>query len=197
MQYPNHLLKLIDVFKKLPGVGTKSAERFAFHVLQWPEEKLLEMAQTLENTKKNLQNCPECGFLIEGACPLCQDVKRDPATLCIVASAKDIFLIEQTHEYKGLYHVLGGLLSPLHGMIPAPQVIDKLKARVAHLGTQELILALDPTLEGDATALFIKKELSDFSLRTSRLALGLPMGSSLDYIDGGTLALALAGRHTY
>lgn len=197
MQYPDHLLKLIAVFKKLPGVGTKSAERFAFHLLDWPEEKLLEMSRTLEATKDNLKSCPECGFLIEQSCPLCRDRGRDPATLCVVATAKDIFLIEQTHEYRGLYHVLGGLLSPLQGLAPAPRSIEKLKERALRLGTQELILALDSTLEGDATALFLKKELEPLALKTSRLALGLPMGSSLDYIDGGTLARAFAGRHSY
>lgn len=197
MQYPDHLLKLIAVFKKLPGVGTKSAERFAFHVLDWPQEKLIEMSKTIEDTKTILNHCLECGFLIETSCPLCQDRGRDPTTLCVVASAKDIFLIEQTHEYRGLYHVLGGLFSPLQGMAPAPHSIEKLKERSTRLGTQELILALDSTLEGDATALFLKKELESFALKTSRLALGLPMGSSLDYIDGGTLARAFAGRLTY
>ena len=135
--------------------------------------------------------------MIESSCPLCQDRGRDPTTLCVVASAKDIFLIEQTHEYEGLYHVLGGLLSPLQGMAPASHSIEKLKERVVRLGTKELILALDSTLEGDATALFLKKELEPLALKTSRLALGLPMGSSLDYIDGGTLARAFSGRHAY
>lgn len=197
MQYPDHLLKLISVFKKLPGVGIKSAERFAFHVLDWPQEKLAEMGKTIENAKTLLNHCSECGFLIERSCPLCSDRGRDPTTLCVVASAKDIFLIEQTHEYRGLYHVIGGLLSPLQGTSPSQYALEKLKERVARLGTQELILALDSTLEGDATALFIKKELGSFSLKTSRLALGLPMGSTLEYIDGGTLARALAGRHAY
>jgi recombination protein RecR len=196
MQYPDHLLKLISVFKKLPGVGTKSAERFAFHVLDWPQEKLAEMGNTIENTKNILNHCPDCGFLIERTCPLCSDHGRDSLILCVVASAKDIFLIEQTHEYRGLYHVIGGLFSPLQGISIGP-VVEKLKERIARLGTQELILALDSTLEGDATALFIKKELGPFSIKTSRLALGLPMGSTLEYIDGGTLARAFTGRFVY
>jgi recombination protein RecR len=199
VQYPDHLLKLIAVFKKLPGVGSKSAERFAFHLLGWPEEKLLELSQTIGLTHKNLIYCPECGFLNEVAqvCSACQDPGRDHTTICVVASAKDVFLIEQTHSYGGLYHVLGGLLSPLQGLKPAPHSITKLKERILKLGSEELILALDSTLEGDATALFLKKELETLSLKTSRLALGLPMGSPLDYIDGGTLARALAGRHSY
>ncbi len=197
MQYPDHLLKLIAIFKKLPGVGSKSAERFAFHLLDWPEEKLLEMGQTITSTKRNLKNCSECGFIIEEQCPICSDSGRETTTLCVVASPKDIFLIEQTHSFQGHYHVLGSLLSPLHGMAPPPHSIEKLKERAQRLGVEEMIFALDSTLEGDATALFLKKELEPLQLRTSRLALGLPMGSSLDYIDGGTLARALAGRHSY
>ena len=197
MIYPDHLMKLIAVFKKLPGVGSKSAERFAFHLLEWPEEKLLEMGHVIEITKKKLKNCLECGFLIENLCPFCTSLHRDVEICCVVASSKDVFLIEQTHEFRGLYHVLGGLLSPLQGQFPAPHAVAKLKERVRKLGVKEMIFALDSTLEGDATALFLKKELEDLAIATSRLALGLPMGSSLDYIDGGTLARALAGRHAY
>lgn len=197
MNYPDHLLKLIAVFKKLPGVGTKSAERFAFHLLDWPEEKLAEMGKVIETTRKNLNNCSECGCLIEKGCFFCHNVHRETDILCIVASSKDVFAIEQTHEFRGLYHVLGGLLSPLQGLAPQPGVLEKLKERVKKLGIKELIIALDSTLEGDTTALYLKKELEPIAVKTSRLALGLPMGSSLDFIDGGTLGRALAGRHAY
>ncbi len=198
MQYPDHLLKLIAVFKKLPGIGAKSAERFAFHLLDWPEEKLVEMSRTIEETSQKLTHCSECGCLMDAKrCAFCTSSHRNPELLCIVASSKDVFLIEQTHEFRGLYHVLGGLLSPLQGMAPAPQAIENLKKRVQKLDVQEMILALDSTLEGDATALYLKKELESLNVITSRLALGLPMGSSLDFIDGGTLARALAGRRSY
>jgi recombination protein RecR len=197
MHYPDHLLKLIAVFKKLPGVGSKSAERFAFHLLEWPEEKLNEMSLTIGNLKKNLKNCAECGCIIENGCPFCQNEKRDREVVCVVASHKDVFLIEQTHEFRGVYHVLGGVLSPLQGRSCPPQAIEKLKRRIQDLGIKEMILALDATLEGDATALYLKKELELLNVAASRLALGLPMGSSLDFIDGGTLARALAGRHVY
>jgi len=197
MHYPDHLLKLIDVFKKLPGVGSKSAERFAFHLLDWPEGKLREMGNTIENTKLFLNYCTECNCLIEQGCTFCDNPDRNCSVVCVVASHKDVFSIEQTHEFRGLYHVLGSLLSPLQGLSPAPQAIEKLKERVLKLGVKEIILALDSTLEGDATALFLKKELEEFNVVASRLALGLPMGSSLDFIDGGTLARALAGRHIY
>lgn len=194
MQYPDHLLKLIAIFKKLPGVGTRSAERFAFHLLGWNEEKLREMSQTIGETKKNLKYCSECGCLTQNVCALCQNKDREPEIMCVVASSKDVFLIEQTHAFRGLYHVLGNLLSPFQGLAPAPHAIEKLKERVKKLGVKEMILALDSTLEGDATALYLKKELEPLNVSTSRLALGLPMGSSLDFIDGGTLARALAGR---
>jgi recombination protein RecR len=197
MRYPEHLLKLISILKKFPGVGSKSAERFAFQLLDWPEEKRVEMASVVKDVSKNLKNCPECGALIEQACSICTDKGRIHELLCVTASAKDIFLIEETREYRGLYHVLGALFSPIHGKAPPAQAIEKLKSRISELGVKEIIIALDSTLEGDATALYLKRELAPFSVSVSRLALGLPMGSSLDFIDGGTLARALAGRHAY
>src|SRR5262249_7237993 len=140
MHYPDHLLKLIALFKKFPGVGSKSAERFAFHLLDWSEEKLREMGQTIEETRKNLKNCDECGCLMErDQCPFCSNSRRNPEIVCVVASPKDVYLIEQTHEFNGLYHVLGGLLSPLQGLAPAPRSIEKLKERVKKLGVREMI----------------------------------------------------------
>ena len=193
MHYPDHLLKLIATFKKLPGIGARSAERFAFELLDWPEEKIEEMAAVLQETREKIQTCEECGALIESSnCYFCAN--RETDVLCIVRSAKDIFLIEETREYKGLYHVLGQLLSPIHNQAPNPACMRKLKERLEKLGTKEVIVALDSTLEGDATALYLKKELQEFNVNVSRLAFGLPMGSSLDYIDGGTLSRALTGR---
>lgn len=198
MHYPEHLQKLIAVFKKLPGVGTKSAERFAFHLLDWSEEKLLEISQVIESTPDRLKKCLECGCLMgKERCSFCQNPHRHQQVLCIVASPKDVFLIEETGEYRGLYHVLGGLFSPLHGQSLGPDVVETLKRRIHALEVKEMIIALDSTLEGDATALYLKKELEDVDVQISRPALGLPMGSSLDFIDGGTLAHALASRHTY
>lgn len=197
MHYPEHLLKLIAVLKKLPGVGTRTAERFAFHLLNWPEERLGEMGSVIKELKNNLKNCSECGALMEKNCTICADKERNQKILCAVASARDIFLIEETREYRGIYHVLGALFSPIHGMAPPAHAIEKLKNRISVLGIQEIIIALDSTLEGDATALFLKRELAAFPVVFSRLALGLPMGSSLDFIDGGTLGRALAGRHSY
>lgn len=194
MKYPDHLNQLIALFKKFPGIGAKSAERFAFELIDWPEENLKQMGEAIQNTKKNLKHCGECGALIDQECSFCT---RSGQTLCVVASARDVFLIEETHSYQGLYHVLGTLLSPIHGLVPSKAVVDKLKRRIGDHALSELIIALDSTLEGDATALYLKKELAPLGVNLSRLALGIPMGSSLDYIDGGTLSRAFEGRLTY
>ncbi len=205
MRYPEHLLKLISVLKKLPGVGGKTAERFAFHLIDWPQEKLREMGNSIKSIKENLKLCSTCGSLVDESianhsfsqCHYCDPSKRQTHILSVVGSPKDVFIIEETREYRGLYHVLGCLLSPLQGKKPDPNIIEKLKQRIKTLAIEEVILAFDSTLEGDATALFIKKELASLDVTTTRLALGLPMGSSLDLIDGGTLARAFAGRLRY
>lgn len=198
MFYPETLVQLISILRKLPGVGSKTAERFAFHLLDWPQDKLDEMSQVIKSSKEKLKSCPTCGALVDiPICPFCNLSKRENRVLCVVASPKDIFYLEETHEYKGLYQVLGTLLSPLEGKKLSPQVLHRLKQRIETQGIEEVILALDSTLEGDATALYIKKELESLAVKISRLALGLPMGSSLDLIDGGTLARALAGRMSY
>lgn len=195
MKYPSHLLKLIDVLRKLPGVGMKSAERFAFSMITWSDSQLDEMALIIKSTSTQLTHCSDCGCLTDLAgCPFCQESSRRSHTLCIVALPKDVFAIEATHEYKGLYHVLGALLSPIDGVGPEAINIEKLKARILDLGIEEAVIALDSTIEGDATALYIKQMLEPLHINVSRLAFGLPMGSSLDYVDGGTLAKALSAR---
>lgn len=195
MRYPPHLHKIIDVFKRLPGVGSKSAERFAFQVLTWPEDKIFEMAQVLQDIPLKLHQCQECGCLTENEeCHFCTAERGNTGFICIIASPRDAFAIENTHEYQGLYHVLGGLLSPIDGVGVEKLNLSHLKKRIQKLGLKDVVLALDSTLEGDATALCIKKELEPLQLNISRLAFGLPLGSSLDYVDGGTLARALIGR---
>lgn len=198
MKYPTHLLKIINILKRFPGVGNKSAERFAFQLLTWPEEYLHEMGMVIASAKEKLKHCNECGCLMDDhRCSFC-DSLRDSQILCVLASPREAFAIEDTHEYKGLYHVLGGLLSPLDHRGPERLSLAKLKERIASLGVKEVIIALDSTLEGDATALFIKQELASLpSIQVSRLAFGLPMGSSLEYIDGGTLSRAFTGRNQF
>lgn len=195
MKYPSHLLKLIDVLKRLPGVGTKSAERYAFEIIGWSRGKLSEMASTIQATPDQLHHCHDCGCLTENdGCHFCASAATRSATLCVVASSRDVFAIEATHEFKGIYHVMGALLSPLDGIGAEALNVEKLKRRIRELHVTEVILALDSTLEGDATALYLKQELEPLQLSVSRLAFGLPMGSSLDYVDGGTLARALSAR---
>ena len=195
MKYPTHLLKLIDSLRRLPGVGMKSAERFAFEMIDWKKERLAEMAEIIRELPNKLTHCNECGSLAESIlCPLCAPGARRENTLCIVAMPRDVFAIEATHEYRGLYHVLGALLSPMDQIGPERIDLDKLKNRIVAKEIRELIIALDSTLEGDATALYLKQELEPLNLSISRLAFGLPMGSSLDYVDGGTLARALSAR---
>jgi recombination protein RecR len=195
MKYPAHLLKVIATLKKLPGVGTRSAERFAFHLLSWPKEHLAEMGDVIKNISQRLHQCQECGCLIgETGCDFCRPERQATSTICIIATPRDAFAVESTQEYRGLYHVLGGVLSPMEGMHAQQLTVTRLKERIANLQLKEVIIALDSTLEGDATALYLKKELEKLHVKISRLAFGLPMGSSLDYVDGGTLARAFAGR---
>ncbi len=195
MHYPLHLSKLINTLKKLPGVGNKSAERFAFQMLNWKVEHLQELAHLIQTLPDNLAHCKSCHCLVTPEhCPFCDSSKRSLKSLCIVASARDAFAIEETREYKGLYHNLGGLLSPLSGIGPEQLKLHNLKDRIQTHQVQEILVALDSTLEGDATAFYLKKELASLGIPISRLAFGLPMGSSLDYVDGGTLARALLGR---
>jgi len=199
MRYPSHLIKLIQVLKKLPGVGARSAERFAFQLIEWKQEDLEEMAKAVSEIPEKIQACTACGCLkSDSLCTFCADSKRIASqVLCIICSPRDVFAIEETKEYKGLYHVLGGLLSPLNGFGPDRLALETLKKRIENHSIQEVVIALDSTLEGDATALYLKRELSPYSLQISRLAFGLPVGSSLDYVDGGTLARAFSGRGSF
>ena len=198
MHYPEHLLKLIQLLKKFPGVGHKTAERFAFHLLTWHPNQLGELAEVIKKTPEKLIPCSVCGCLLDGGdCSFCDISSRNADLLCVLAYPKDLFSIEETHAYKGLYHVLGGLLSPLDQRGPEHLSIQKLKQRLTELNVKEVVIALDSTLEGDATALYLKQELATYPLKISRLAFGLPMGSSLDYVDGGTLARAFTGRNQY
>ena len=195
MRYPMHLQKLIQVLRKFPGVGTKSAERFAFQLLNWTENDLAEMSQVVGSIKEQLKQCDICSCLTgEEGCLFCNDSTRNKNILCIIASPKDVFAIEDTKEYRGLYHVLGHLLSPLDSKGPEHLSLTKLRERLVHQGVKEVIIALDSTIEGDVTSLYLKQELGDLELNISRLAFGLPMGSSLDYVDGGTLARAFSAR---
>lgn len=195
MRYPAELERLIEVFKQLPGVGSKSAERYAFHVLDWSDAQLHDMGQVIASLHNHLHSCSLCGCLMaEEPCEVCSDPRRDTQLLCVVASAKDVFAIDNTGDYRGSFHVLGGLLSPMQGTGPEQLRFKELVQRIQAQQTTEVIVALDTTLEGDATSLFLKQELEPLGLTVSRLAYGLPMGSSLDFVDRDTLSRAFSGR---
>lgn len=196
MSYPSHLNLLVQHFKKLPGVGQKTAERFAFKVIDWPISQIESFSKALLNIKTHLLHCDTCGALSEkNKCFYCDSPQRSNQQICIVASAKDIFSIEETSAYKGLYHVLGGLLSPM--LAEDALNIEPLLQRLEDSPIEEVILALDSTIEGDATTLFLKEKLESLNVNVSRLAFGIPVGSSLDYIDGSTLSRAFSGRRGF
>ncbi|MCB1115661.1 MAG: recombination protein RecR [Chlamydiia bacterium] len=198
LKYPKDLLTLIAHLKKLPGVGKKTAERYAFHLLGWEGSDLHAFAEGLATLKEKVQPCLDCGCLMDGVrCSFCNQEKRDRSKLCIIASPRDAYAIEETGNYQGMYHVLGTLLSPLDGKTVDHLNLPHLMERTVQLETKEVILALDSTLEGDATSLYLKEELMKKNITVSRLALGLPLGSSLDFVDEGTLSQAFSNRHSF
>lgn len=196
--YPQELLTLISLFKKFPGIGTKTAERFAFQLLNWTPDQLKQFSREIATLKEKIIPCPTCGCLKDASsCTFCDSSRRDTQQICLVSSPKDVYAIEETRAYKGLYHVITGLLSPLRGHSAESIDLHSLKKRLETLRPGEVIIALDSTLEGDATALYLRQEIDKWGIKTSRLAFGLPMGSSLDYVDYGTLERALKGRQAF
>jgi recombination protein RecR len=192
-KFPEDLLSLIAFLKKLPGVGTRTAERFAFELLSWDPSTLASFSRTLDDLPSRIPACPICGCLTNrGQCTFCH--RRDTSSLCILASARDAYAIEETGQYRGLYHVIEHLLSPLDGRHTNTLRLDRIASRIKEHTIKEVIIAFDSTLEGDTTALYLKNALCHPELSISRLAFGLPVGSSLEYIDGGTLQRALQGR---
>lgn len=195
-RFPEDLLALVAHLKKLPGVGTRTAERFAFEFLNWEPSQLKALGETLIDLHAKIPPCPTCGCLSDqGICRFCEN--RDKTSLCLLASARDAYAIEETGHYRGLYHVIEHLLSPLDGRHTNTLRLDRIEKRIEENSIREVIIAFDSTLEGDTTALYLKNHLHRPHLSISRLAFGLPLGSSLEYIDGGTLARALSGRQIY
>lgn len=191
--------KLIDELSKLPGIGPKTAQRLTFHLLKLPPEEALPLAHALIEVKETVHFCARCFNLTESElCSICTDPSRDQRTLCVVEEPADIVSVERTHEYRGLYHVLGGALSPIDGVGPQKLRLAELSERVRSEGIQEVIVATNPNMAGEATALYIAEELRPLveagTLRITRPAAGLPMGADLEYADEVTLSRALAGR---
>ena len=196
--FPQELLFLIAHLRKLPGVGKKTAERYAFQLLNWGNQELQEFGAVLAMLKEKIKPCESCGCLMDGGdCRFCNHPSRDPTQLCLIASARDAYSIEETGAFKGLYHVLGSLLSPLEGKTPDSLHLETLEKRIHEHGVKEILLALDSTLEGDATSLYLKEQFERLGLEVYRLAFGLPMGSTLDYVDEGTLTQALSGKRKF
>jgi recombination protein RecR len=185
---------LVAQLTRLPGIGSRTAQRLAFHILQRPKEEALALAAALEEVKERVRFCRECGNLTEEElCGICTDVRRDRAVVCVVEQPVDVVSLERTHEFRGLYHVLGGALSPLDGVEPSDLRIDELLGRVEANGVQEVVLATNPNMTGEATAAFLADRLRG-RVRVTRLASGLPVGGDLEYADEVTLGRALAGR---
>jgi recombination protein RecR len=188
------LQQLIEEFASLPGIGRKTAQRLALHILKQPRDEVVKMAKALVSVKDRIRCCSSCWNITEvDPCPICSSPKRERATICVVEEPNDVMAIEKTNEFRGLYHVLGGSLSPLDGIGPEELKIRELLQRVSSDVT-EVILALNPNVEGEATTLYLTKLLKPLGARVSRIARGIPVGGDLEFVDESTLSRALEGR---
>jgi len=193
--YDGIVQDLIDELGRLPGIGPKSAQRIAFHILQTETFDVTRLAEILMTVKEKVRFCAVCGNVTEQElCGICRDPRRSPATICVVEEAKDVVAVERTREFKGLYHVLGGAISPIDGIGPDDLRIRQLMQRLADGVVTEVIIATDPNLEGEATATYLSRMLMHLDLRVTRLASGLPVGGDLEYADEVTLGRAFEGR---
>jgi recombination protein RecR len=193
--YPEPISKLIEGFMKLPGIGPKTAGRLAFYVLNMKEDDVLDLAKALVNAKRNLTYCSECCNITDiDPCYICKDQHRDRSMICVVQDPKDVIAMERTKEYDGLYHVLHGAISPMDGIGPEDIKIPELLKRLQDEEVQELILATNPTIEGEATSMYISRLVKPFQIKVTRIAHGLPVGGDLEYADEVTLSKALEGR---
>ena len=193
--YPRTITNLIECFKKFPGIGEKTAERLALSCLNMDDETIQLFTTSLENSKTKIKKCENCGNLSEdNECDICKDESRDTNVLCVVEESKNIVLFEKIGTYNGLYHVLGGLISPLDGINPEDINIASLLKRIETDDIKEVILAVKPTVEGETTALYIRKILEGRDVVISKIAHGIPMGADIDYIDPLTLEIALSER---
>ncbi len=195
MEYTKPLAQLIEFFQKFPGIGPKSAQRMAFHLLKMPAAEVEKFSKILVEAKENIHYCNICfNMSANNPCEICSDDRRDKSVICVVAETKDLIAIEKTREYKGLYHVLQGMLSPLDGIGVEDIRIKELLTRITDTNIEEVILALSPSVEGEATSMYISKLLKPFNIKISRIAFGLPVGSDLEFADEITLAKAIEGR---
>lgn len=193
-QYTAPITKLIEELSKLPGIGRKSAQRLAFHILEMKGNDVVELAKAIVNAKKYTKYCQTCGNLTEGElCNICTSLKRDQSTICVVEDARDIVAMERTKEFKGVYHVLHGTISPLDGIGPDEINIKSLILRL-NSDIAEVILATNPTIEGEATAIYISRLIKPMGIKVTRIAHGIPVGGDIEYADEVTLMRAMEGR---
>ena len=198
IDYTPALARLIQELEKLPGIGPKTAQRLAFYILSRPKEEILPLARAIEDVKERVSACARCfNFSEEELCPICRDTTRGQTLLCVVADALDLMAIENSGAYSGLYHVLQGVISPLDGIGPDDLRIEELVQRLRNEPVREVILALSPTVEGDATAHYLAQLIRPMNVRVTQLAMGLPAGGDLNYADQMTIARALSGRHEF
>lgn len=195
MIYPKSIAALIEQFQKFPSVGPKSAQRMAFHLLKMPQSEVEKFAKSIIEAKENTFACDVCfNMSSTNPCEICQSTSRDRSMICVVSETKDLIAIEKTHEFLGLYHVLQGLISPIDGIGAEDIRIKELLHRLATDDIKEVILALSPSVEGEATSLYLNKLIKPFGIKITRIAFGLPVGADLEYADEITLARALEGR---
>ena len=195
MLYTKSFQKLIDVFRKMPGVGNKSAVRMAYYVLSMSDEDIEDMTKTIKEAKEKICYCKICQNTTEQEiCEICGGTKRDKSTICVVEQPKDVVALEKTREYYGTYHVLHGCISPMDGIGPEDIKIKELLERAADEQVKEVILAISPNVEGDATSMYISRLLKPFGIKITRIAYGIPVGGDLEYADQVTLAKAIEGR---
>ena len=196
--YEGIVQDLIDEFGKLPGIGPKSAQRIAFHIIQSASYDPSRLSELLETVREKVRFCHICGMISDSnICGFCSDARRNPAMICVVEEAKDVLAIERTREYRGLYHVLGGAISPIDGIGPDDLRITELLGRLSDGSVSEVIIATDPNLEGEATATYLSRLLVQPGLTVTRLASGLPVGGDLEYADEVTLGRAFEGRRSF
>ncbi|RLY94143.1 recombination protein RecR [Kocuria tytonicola] len=193
--YEGPVQDLIDELGRLPGVGPKSAQRIAFHLLDADKDEVQQLVDAISTVKTSVSFCVVCGNVTEQEeCAICRDARRDRSVICVVEESKDVMAIERTRSYRGLYHVLGGAISPLQGVGPDQLRIRELMTRLSDETVQEIVLATDPNLEGEATATYLSRMLKTLGIRVTRLASGLPVGGDLEYADEVTLGRAFEGR---
>lgn len=187
--------RLVREFARLPGIGSKTAQRLAFYMVMQDNAQMKDLSDALLYAKERVRRCSICGNISEGAlCPICADVKRSTETLCVVRDARDVLALEKSREFHGRYHVLGGVLSPMDGIGPEQLSVQPLLERIAKESVKEVIVATNPDVEGEATALYLARQLKPCGVRVTRIAHGVPIGGNLEYVDEVTLSRALMGR---